>query len=188
MNLERRSSAAGPSPSPQESPAPRPEGKKPVIIYILILFIVAFLLMAFSLLLHQRDNTEALGQLRDSVTAMQSVQSTQEELIALQKELVEAQKNLEALERETQKLQTELEESEKTNQAYASLLYLQQLYDSGDYSACQAEIQRMEARGYDALLPISPGDDRYLDRPSPGRQYELLKKSTEEQLAAEDPA
>lgn len=187
MSLKRRDSAAAPASSPQESSITRPEGKKPVIIYILILFIVAFLLMALSLLVHQRDNTEALGQLRDSVTAMQTAQNTREELIAVQKELVETQKSMEALERELHDLRTELDQSEKTNQAYASLLCLQQLYDSGDYEACRAKIEQMESNGYGALLPVSAGDDRYPDSPSPGRQYELLKQSTETQLAEEDP-
>lgn len=187
MSPKRRDSAAAPAPPPQEPPITRPEGKKPVIIYILILFIVAFLLMALSLLVHQRDNTEALGQLRDSVTAMQTAQNTREELTAVQKELVEAQKSLEDLERELQDLQAELDRSEKTNQAYFSLLCLQQLYDSGDYEACWEKIQQMESNGYDVLLPLSAGDDRYPDSPSPGRQYELLKQSIAAQLEKTDP-
>lgn len=187
MSLKRRDSAADPASSPQEPPITRSEGKKPVIIYILILFIVAFLLMALSLLVHQRDNTEALGQLRDSVTAMQTAQNTREELTAVQKELVETQKSMEALERELQDLRTELDRSAKTNQAYVSLLCLQQLYDSGDYEACREKIQQMESSGYDALLSLSAGDDRYPDSPSPGRQYELLKQSTEAQLEKTDP-
>ena len=51
---------------------------KPVITYIMILFIAAFLLMALSFLMHQRSNTEALGQLQSSMTAMQEIQATQE--------------------------------------------------------------------------------------------------------------
>ena len=43
----------------QETPE---TGKKPVIVYILILFLAAFLLMFLSMLSHQRSNTEALGQ------------------------------------------------------------------------------------------------------------------------------
>ena len=35
--------------------------EKPVVIYIMILFIVAFLLMALSFLMHQRSNSEVIG-------------------------------------------------------------------------------------------------------------------------------
>ena len=76
MKFEKRSGdeAETPSSAPEETPS---TGKKPVVIYIMILFIVAFLLMALSFLMHQRSNSEVLGELQDSVTAMQEVQATQ---------------------------------------------------------------------------------------------------------------
>ena len=70
MKFEKRSGdeAETPSSAPEETPS---TGKKPVVIYIMILFIVAFLLMALSFLMHQRSNSEVIGELQDSVTAMQ---------------------------------------------------------------------------------------------------------------------
>ena len=64
MKLEKRSGGQ-PSEAPEEAP-----GKKPVLVYIMILFIAAFLLMALSFAAHQRRNTEALGELQNSVSAM----------------------------------------------------------------------------------------------------------------------
>ena len=86
MKFEKRSGdeAETPSSAPEETPS---TGKKPVVIYIMILFIVAFLLMALSFLMHQRSNSEVLGELQDSVTAMQEVQATQDALLALIAEL-----------------------------------------------------------------------------------------------------
>ena len=83
MKFEKRSGdeAETPSSAPEETPS---TGKKPVVIYIMILFIVAFLLMALSFLMHQRSNSEVLGELQDSVTAMQEVQATQDALLDLQ--------------------------------------------------------------------------------------------------------
>ena len=80
MKFEKRSGdeAETPSSAPEETPS---TGKKPVVIYIMILFIVAFLLMALSFLMHQRSNSEVLGELQDSVTAMQEVQATQDALL-----------------------------------------------------------------------------------------------------------
>ena len=82
MKFEKRSGdeAETPSSAPEETPS---TGKKPVVIYIMILFIVAFLLMALSFLMHQRSNSEVIGELQDSVTAMQEVQATQDALLDL---------------------------------------------------------------------------------------------------------
>lgn len=105
MKLEKRS---GGSPAePVEENADK--GKKPVVIYIMILFIAAYLLMAWSFASHQRSNTEALGRLQSSVTAMQEVQDLQDQVISLQKELAEAQREL----TETQGALKELEETRK---------------------------------------------------------------------------
>ena len=90
MKLEKRG-GDGETPVPQEPSS----GKKPVVVYIMILFIVAFLLMALSFLMHQRSNSEVLGELQHSVSAMQEVQALQEQVIQLQKELAETKEQLE---------------------------------------------------------------------------------------------
>ena len=66
MKLEKRSSGAEQAPA-ADSQETTPKGKKPVVVYIMILFIVAFLLMALSFVMSQRSNREDLGQLHDSV-------------------------------------------------------------------------------------------------------------------------
>ncbi len=97
MKFEKRSGgeAETPSSAPEDTPS---TGKKPVVIYIMILFIVAFLLMALSFLMHQRSNSEVLGELQDSVTAMQEVQTTQDALLDLQNQLDDAQDTIDELE------------------------------------------------------------------------------------------
>lgn len=65
MKFEKRADGGEVTPASSETPE---TGKKPVIIYILILFLAAFLLMFLSMLSHQRSNTEALGQLQSSVS------------------------------------------------------------------------------------------------------------------------
>ena len=85
MKFEKRTDGEQIPSSPQED---KPSaGRKPVVIYIMILFIVAFLLMALSFVMHQRSNTEVLGELQDSVSAMQEIQSTQDALLDLQDQL-----------------------------------------------------------------------------------------------------
>ena len=93
MKLEKRSSGEAEETPVQETPS----GKKPVVVYIMILFIAAFLLMALSFFMHQRSNTEALGELQDSVSAMQEIQNTQDKVIQLQEELSAQKEEAEGL-------------------------------------------------------------------------------------------
>lgn len=112
MKFEKRSGdeAETPSSAPEETPS---TGKKPVVIYIMILFIVAFLLMALSFLMHQRSNSEVLGELQDSVTAMQEVQATQDALLDLQNQLDEAQTTIDALESSAEETDAALAETQQ---------------------------------------------------------------------------
>ena len=72
MKLEKRST--GEPEEPVQPDKPTPNKKQPVVVYIMVLFIVAFLLMALSFFMHQRSNTEALGQLQHDMNALQAVQ------------------------------------------------------------------------------------------------------------------
>lgn len=163
MKLEKRS-GGGPA-GPVEENAPR--GKKPVVIYILILFIAAFLLMAWSFASHQRSNTETLGRLQSSAGAMQEVQDLQDQVIALQKELAEARKVMEVLEEGSLARQSAVESLEEQAMAMQCLYILQQQYSAGDYPACRQTITLFEAQGGADLLPrlddgsVTPPADRY---------------------------
>ena len=162
MKFEKRSGdeAETPSSAPEETPS---TGKKPVVIYIMILFIVAFLLMALSFLMHQRSNSEVLGELQDSVTAMQEVQATQD----LQNQLDEAQTTIDALESSAEETDAALAEAQRENQALLALYTIQQQYSAGDLAGCQASIDAFEASEYRDALPetaeegVTPPSQRY---------------------------
>lgn len=165
MKLEKRS--AGGSAEPMEDAAPK--GKKPVVVYIMVLFIAAFLLMAWSLFSHQRSNTEALGRLQSSVSAIQEVQELQDQVIALQKELAEAKKKIEELEDKAAHQQSVQEARDRQLEAMSLLYSLQQRYSARDYAACQEIIDRMEknqlASDLDGNRPtpdsVTPPAERY---------------------------
>lgn len=111
MKLEKRSSGGGgENPSPESPEDNAPAGKKPVVIYILVLFLAAFLLMGMSLLMHQRSNTEAIGQLNDSIAAIKDAQTATDRVIQLQEELDE-----------TRELLAEFEDAAETARNQASL-------------------------------------------------------------------
>lgn len=153
MKLEKRSEGGPVEPIEEETP----KGKKPVVVYIMILFIAAFLLMAWSFASHQRSNTEALGQLQTSVSAMQEVQGLQEQVIRLQQELAETQSSLDQAQEAAETAAASQEESAAANDKLAALtnLYLlEHAYQSEDYDSCRQIIDHMERESQPALLTI----------------------------------
>lgn len=173
MKLERR---GGGSHKPEE------QGKKPVLVYILVLFVAAFLLMAMSLLMHQRSNTEALGALSDSVVAMQGVQNTQEKIIALQEQLsetqnalIQAQRDSDALSQEAAAGRSAAEKAQQRLDALTGLYSLQQQWSAGDYEGCRRTIRDMEDRDCPALLDNTAEDGVT----PPAERYRQLKEAVE---------
>ena len=155
---------------PAEAPAGR---KKPVLTYILILFIVAFLLMAMSFAMHQRSNTEAMTQLQSSVNAIQETQQTQEKIIEVQDALRKKEEELEDLQKasaeEREAQQQQIDAQQRQIDALTNLYSLQQAYSARDFDACKAILQTMESSGQQAVLAqitaqsgVTPPAQRYL--------------------------
>ena len=152
--------------TPASSETPE-TGKKPVIIYILILFLAAFLLMFLSMLSHQRSNTEALGQLQSSVSAIQEIQATQEQIIELQKRLDETEAERDEAKEELKVISDSISDLEKTSQALLALYNLQQEYLTGNLDGCLLTLQEISDQHLDELLPsantegVTPPAQRY---------------------------
>lgn len=140
MKFEKRADGGEVTPASSETPE---TGKKPVIIYILILFLAAFLLMFLSMLSHQRSNTEALGQLQNSVSAIQEIQATQEQIIELQKRLDETEAERDEAKEELKVISDSISDLEKTSQALMALYNLQQEYLTGNLDGCLLTLQEI---------------------------------------------
>lgn len=180
MKLERRSAPL--SGEPVEQPEKQEsKGKKPVIVYIMILFSAAFLMMAWSFASHQRSNTEALGRLQSSVGAIQEVQALQEQIIQLQKELSEAEKQVEELESEAEYQQSVQETRDRELEAMNLLYALQQRYSAQNYEACREIIDRLETDSLWGALSDSQGGPDHVT--SPAERYQQLKEAAEARLA-----
>ena len=171
MKLEKRSSGAEQAPA-ADSQETTPKGKKPVVVYIMILFIVAFLLMALSFMMHQRSNSEVLGELQDSVSAMQEIQDTQDQILDLQKQLSDAEEDQAELESQLEEAQKSAEDAQLKADALLALYTLQQQYSAGSYDDCLTTMQRMEDEGLVELLPDS--NDQVT---SPAQRYQQLKEA-----------
>ena len=177
MKFEKRSGGETENPSP--APEDKPSGKKPVVIYIMILFIVAFLLMALSFLMHQRSNSEVLGELQDSVSAMQEIQATQDQVLDLQGQLKDAQDTIEDLKNQAEDDDQALAEAQNEADALLALYALQQQYAAGDLEGCLASIETFEANGYVEALPDTAGDGIT----PPAQRYAQLKDAVETRAA-----
>lgn len=166
---------------------PEPHNKKPVVVYIMILFIVAFLLMALSFLMHQRSNSEALGELRNSVTAMQEVQAFQEKIIGLQEQMDKLQEELETLQdhvtdqkAENEALRSQILASQKEIDALLHFYTLQQQYLTKSYEGCRVTIETMEATGLDDALPTTAAAEEVI---SPAERFLQLKDAVAARLS-----
>ncbi len=172
MKLEKRSAGAE-----DAAPAPEPpsngQKSKPVIVYIMILFIVAFLLMALSFLMHQRSNEEVIGTLQSSVSTLQELQESQDENMQLQSQLDDANKQAEELQSQLDELNTSKLEADERATALLALYTLQQQYAAGDRDACKQTIQAMEDAGQPALL----SKDAIGEVASPAQRYQQLKEA-----------
>ena len=172
-------------------------GRSHILIYILILFIAAFLLMTLSFLSHQRSNEQVLGQLHTNVSSLQKLQSALEENVRLQEQMdvqrlqleewkaeLSASQNVQeqltekisALEKSLVRLQTELDTLRQTASAIDALTQLQQLMISGDLTACRKIIADIETTGLDKLLPTTADTPGGL---SPYQMYQQVKLLTD---------
>lgn len=171
MKLEKRSDGTA-----DNTPAPSPasgEKKKPVIVYIMILFIVAFLLMAFSFFTHQRSNEQVLGTLQSSVSTLQDLQKSQDEIVRLQDELDAANQQIKDLETHLIEQGAVQADADAAVDALLSLHILQQQYAAADYDGCKQTIQAMEDRGASDFLPQEDAGGVI----SPAQRYQQLKEA-----------
>lgn len=169
MNLEKRSSGAPEEQPPQETPT----GKKPVVVYIMILFVVAFLLMALSFVMHQQSNSKVLGELQDSVSAMQEIQDTQDRLLEMEQKLSDTEDALDQAQTELDQAKEDTLEAQQVQEALLALYELQQRYSAGDMDGCLETLQRMDDESLVELLP----DDRPEGITSPADRYQQLKEA-----------
>ena len=169
----------------QEAPKsakPTPSNK-PVLTYVIILFLAAFFLMALSLMMHQRSNTETLGEIRSDLSVMQDIQDAQEQIISLQDELDETKELLNQAEDEAGEATARLDAALIDLEAQRALYAIQQKYAVGDYEGCDVLIKEMESSGLAALLPSSQMSTSVGSVTAPSVRFQQFKYAVQEKLA-----
>lgn len=160
--------------------------QRSVIFYISIMFIAAFLLLSMSLVQERRqhsenlENLEDLNQsisgLKDSVSAMQSVQQLYEQNAALNEQLDELKQQLDALEQSNALLQGERDSlllaHEGTIQAMDWFWQINEAYVRGRYTLARQLIERINEAGLVGYLPTESITDN--GRFSPRERYQEI--------------
>ena len=172
-----------PETTPQETRSRKPRKRQaPVYTYLIILFLAAFLLLALSYFMQQRNLAgmgESLDHLKESVSSMQGLEGIQEENEALRTENEELKQQVEDLTSERDSLlstKDELAQVKQTADALEWLRQIQVLYEQEYYRYARPLIQEFEATGLPASLPDSSVVDTAKDGSveSPAAAYQRI--------------
>ena len=126
----------------------RPHKRLSVMNYLTILFAAAFLLLLLSYLMQQRTNSETIEGLKQSVSAMQSIDSLQKEKEGLESQVAHAAEAMDWFWR----IQREL--------------------SRGRYGSARSLVEAFQATGLEDCLPTDhPADP---EGPSPAEQYQEI--------------
>ena len=151
-----------------------------VLIYLVILFAAAFLLMAMSYLMQRRSSDATIEDLRESVTAMQSVGDIQTQNETLRQQVADLEEQLEEAQRELEGLQTLTENltvmQEQLTKAMDLFWQIDEAYVRGRWTLCRELIGRMEdvsaGSALKESLPRESTTDN--DRFSPADRYQEI--------------
>ena len=88
----------------------KPGSRRSVLIYLVILFAVAFVLLLLSYIMQQRSSEETIDGLKQSVSAMQSAQDAYEENALLKQQLEQLEQQAETDQAERDRLQQQIQD------------------------------------------------------------------------------
>ena len=135
--------------------------KNSVVVYIFILFAVAFLFLLLAYFMQQRNTAQMLEGLRDSNSAMENIELLQQRNIELDKKVddLEAQvRDYESQVKESETAKEALEVSRKQVEALNLFWQVVKTYESGQLRTCRTLIAQMEERALVSALP-SQGEE-----------------------------
>lgn len=128
----------------------KPNGPRSVLVYLVIMFAAAIILLLFAYLMQQRTNEQTIDGLKQSISTMQSAQEIYEENAALKEQLeqlneqAEANQNeLDRLRLQAQSLQQQAESLERTAQAMDWFWQINEAYVRGRTSLARQLITQM---------------------------------------------
>ena len=181
-----------PAPAPEKGRDPRPmthgqqrRRQRSVFQYVAILFGAAFLLLLVTFLMERRqyeqiqeENQEQIDDLRQSVSAVQSLEELYSENAALREQVDELETQLEQSQEQAGNLAQTNEalslQLERTGQAMDWFWQIDEAYVLGRYSLCRELIQEIQDAGLVDYLPKESITDNGRFSPS-GRYQEIYE-------------
>ena len=159
----------------------------PIMGYLVILFAAAFLLLLLAYFQQQRANSETTDALKQSVSAVQSIQNLMDENAELRGKGEELEDQVAELEQRSQEYEaryraseTEGEKISQQVEACRMLFRIDRLYRAQRFRDAAELIGQLEALGaYDELLPSAPLTNENSEV-TPLSRYEQIKKQLKE--------
>lgn len=160
----------------------KPHKKVSVMGYLAILFAAAFLLLLLSYFMQQRNSEQTISGLKDSVSAMQSVENLiadndtlRTQVEALNEEVKRLNGEVESLTQQNSQYYTFMMNQEKEITAMDWLWRIQRAWSRGAHRECRDLVDQFEATDYPRWLPSDSSKSTYFpDGPSPADQYDAL--------------
>ena len=180
-----------PAPAPEKGRDPRPmthghqrRRQRSVVQYVAILFGAAFLLLLVTFLMERRqyeqiqeENQEQIDDLRQSVSAVQSLEELYSENAALREQVDELETQLEQSQEQAGNLAQANEalslQLERTGQAMDWFWQIDEAYVRGRYSLCRDLMENLEEAGLAVYLPRESITDN--GRYSPHDRYQEIR-------------
>lgn len=157
----------------------RSHRRTPVFFYLAVLFAVAFLMLLLAYFQQERTNRESTDVLRQSVSAVQSIQNLAEDNKNLREELETKDARIAELEQELKNRQVDTDSFTAQTQALQDQLLAMQwfwqiesAYARGGYSTARELIKQFESTELAQHLPVdnTTGTKRF----SPAARYQEI--------------
>lgn len=161
----------------------KPGKKNPVLLYLVILFAAAFVLLLMSYRMQQRANQVAMENLQQtSNSATQSLENLiterdalSEQVDEMQTQLDEVKNQLKSTQTEKQTLQQQANDLSRQLKAMEYFWQIDDYYTRGFYTQARTLIGTVEEQGLQEALPKenTTGTDRF----SPAERYQEIRNA-----------
>lgn len=167
----------------EEEQVPKGSKKKsaPVVNYITLLFVAAFSLLLMTYLMEQRESAEILDGLRNSVSAMQTVEDLYEENADLMEEIIRLREELLKEQQAHVLLQRDMDDLEKEHYVYELGIHAMDLFwqvneafVKNNHGLAEELMDLMEENKLQSFLPTENLSET--ERFSPAHRYAEIKQ------------
>ena len=171
MKLEKRGEVTPEEAAAAQNTTPQNGKHKPVLLYLVILFAIAFVLILYSFALHQRSNAQTIRDLQSQVETLQQLQDVEQQYKDAKTENAALQQQIDDLERQAAA-------DARTMQALNLVWQLERLYTGGENEACLQVIEALKEDNLFRALPdtADAGEDG-TDYESPRAAFERIDEA-----------